>query len=72
MKAFRDYDQGQEAVKLAADMVAVRKEGEKAADTPKAKFTAAKDSLTAQVDFVKADLAQRIAYVKLMSLIGKP
>ncbi len=51
-------------------MIEVRKESEKAAATPTAKFTAAKDSMTAQVDYVKADLAHRIAFVKLMSLIG--
>ncbi len=71
LKAFRDYEQSQQAIKLAAEMVEVRKEGEKAAGTPTAKFKAAKDSLTAQVDYVKADLAQRIGYVKLMSLVGK-
>ena len=71
LKAFRDYEQGQQAVKLAADLVEVRKEGEKAAATMTAKFKAAKDSMTAQVDYLKADLAKRIAFVKLMSLIGR-
>jgi outer membrane protein TolC len=71
LKAFRDYEQGQQAVKLAAELVEVRKEGEKAAATPTAKFTTAKDSMTAQVDYMKADLAHRIAYVKLMALIGR-
>jgi outer membrane protein TolC len=71
LKAFREYEQGQQAVKLAAEMVEVRKEGEKAATAPTAKFKAAKDSMTAQVDYMKADLAQRIAFVKLMSLIGR-
>ena len=42
-----------------------------AADLP-AKLKAAKDTGTAQVDYVKADLAHRTAYVKLMALIGKP
>ncbi len=71
LKAFRDYEQSQQAAKLAAVLVEVRKEGEKAAATPKDKFTAAKDSMTAQVDYMKADLSQRIAFVKLMSLIGE-
>jgi outer membrane protein TolC len=71
LKAFRDYEQTQQAAKLAADLVGVRKEAEKAAKTPTALFTAAKDSLTAEVDYLKADLAHRIGYVKLMSLIGK-
>ncbi len=71
LKAFRDYEQSQQAVKLASELVEVRKESEKAAATPAAKFTAAKDSMTAQLDYVKADLAHRIAFVKLMSLIGR-
>jgi hypothetical protein len=29
-------------------------------------------AMEAEVDLVKADLAHRIAYVKLMALIGKP
>jgi len=61
LKGFRDYEQSQQAVKLAADLVDVRKEGEKAAATLTAKFKAGKDSMTAQVDYMKADLAQRIA-----------
>ena len=72
LKAFRDYEQSQQAVKLASDLVEVRKEGEKVAATLTAKFKAAKDSMTAQVDYLKADLAQRLAFVKLMSLIGQP
>jgi outer membrane protein TolC len=72
LKAFRDYEQSQRALKLAGELVAVRTEAEKAAATPAAKFKAAKDAMTAQVDSVKADLAHRIAYVKLMSLLGQP
>ena len=45
LKAFRDYEQGQQAVKLAEDLVEVRKEGEKAATALTAKFKAAKDSI---------------------------
>ena len=72
LKAFRDYEQSQQALKLAVDLVEVRKEAEKAANTLTAKFKAAKDSMTAQVDYMKADLAHRLAFVKLMSLIGQP
>jgi outer membrane protein TolC len=70
LKAFREYEETQRALKLAGELVAVRKEAEKAATTPDAKFKAAKKAMTAQVDEVKADLAHRIAYVKLMSLLG--
>jgi outer membrane protein TolC len=72
LKAFREYEQTQQALKLAGELVTLRKEAEKAAATPAAKFTAARDAMTAQVDEVKADLAYRVAHVKLMSLIGHP
>jgi outer membrane protein TolC len=71
LKAFREYEQSQQALKLAGELVPLRAEAQKAAATPAAKFTAAKDVMTAQVDYLKADLAYRIAHVKLMSLIGK-
>jgi outer membrane protein TolC len=70
LKAYRDYEQGQQAVKLAGELVQVRKELDQAANTLTAKFKTGKDSMTAQVDYMKADLAERIAFVKLMSLIG--
>jgi hypothetical protein len=56
----------------AGDLVGARAAAAKAAATPAEKFKTAKDLATAQVDYVKADLAQRIAYVKLMALVGKP
>jgi hypothetical protein len=72
LKAFREYEEGEKTIKLAGALVEVRKEAEKNTKDPATKFKAAKDLETAQVDFVKADLAHRIAYVKLMSLIGTP
>jgi outer membrane protein TolC len=71
LKAFRDYEQSDETVRLAGQLVEVRKEAEKAAVALDAKFKSAKDALTAQVDFLKADLAHRIAYVKLMAILGR-
>jgi outer membrane protein TolC len=71
LKAFREYEQSQEAYKLAGELVAVRTEAEKAAATLDAKFKAAKDAMTAQVDYLKAGLAHRVAYVKLMAIIGR-
>jgi outer membrane protein TolC len=70
LKAFRDYVESQQAVQLAGQLVEARKEIQKAAKTPAAMFKAAQDSLEAGVGYLKADLAQRTAYVKLMSLIG--
>jgi outer membrane protein len=69
-KAFRDVQQRQLALALAAELVEVRKEWTKAAKTPQAMFQAAKDTLTAQVDYLKADLNHRIAITNLTSLIG--
>ena len=71
LKAFREYVETQKARQLAGDLAAVRQETEKNAAAPAAKFAAAKDLAEAQVDAVKADLAHRIAYVKLISLIGR-
>jgi outer membrane protein TolC len=71
LKAYREYDSSREAVKLADDLVKVRQEAAQAANTLAAKLAAAKDLMTAQVDYLKADLAHRVAYVKLASLIGQ-
>jgi outer membrane protein TolC len=71
LKAYREYVETQKALQLAGELAAVRQESEKNAAAPAAKFTAAKDLMEAQVDAVKADMAHRIAYVKLMALIGK-
>jgi outer membrane protein TolC len=71
LKAFRDYEQSRQALTLAGQLVEVRNLAVKNAADLAAKLKTGKDALTAQVDYVKADLAHRIAYVKLMSLLGK-
>ena len=59
-------------------MVQLRKEVVKKATTPQALtnpgplLEASKKSLEAEIDFIKADLAYRIAYVELMALICNP
>src|SRR5262249_22314925 len=76
VKAFREVGETQAALKTAGEMVEVRKEVEKKATTPEALanpaplLQATKDRMTAEVDFIKAELAYRQAYVKLMSLAG--
>jgi outer membrane protein TolC len=70
LKAFREYEQTQQALQLAGQMVEICAEALKATTEPAAKFKAGKDAATAQVDYAKADLAVRIAYVKLAALIG--
>jgi outer membrane protein TolC len=73
LKAYRDYEQSVGAMKLAGELVQLREEAFKAVPVAQAadKVKAGKDLLTAKVDAVKAELNQRIAYVKLMGLIGK-
>jgi len=71
LKAYRDYAESQKALELAGQMVTLRTEALKAAKDPAAQFKAGKDASTAQVDYAKADLAVRIAFVKLAALIGK-
>jgi outer membrane protein TolC len=70
LKAFQDYEQSAGALQLAEQLVGLRKESLKTAAAAD-QLKAGKDLLTAEVDAVKADLNQRIAYVKLMSLIGR-
>src|SRR5206468_7192626 len=79
-KAFREVGESQEALQTAGELVELRKEAEKKATTPDAMtkpealaalLEATKKRMEAEVGAVKADLAYRSAYVKLMSLIGK-
>jgi outer membrane protein TolC len=71
LKAFREYQENQATLKLAAEMAQLRKEAEKAATTPPAQYQAAKDRMTAEVDLVKADLALRVSAAQLLNLIGR-
>jgi outer membrane protein TolC len=76
LKAFRQLEQTRDAIQAAEEMVKLRKEAEKLATTPAALtnpgplLTASKKRMEAEVDFVKADLAYRTAYVELMALLG--
>jgi outer membrane protein TolC len=75
-KAFREVAEAEEALKSAGQMVELRKEAEKKARTPEALrdpaplMAATKARMLAEVDFIKAELACRQAYVQLMSLVG--
>jgi outer membrane protein TolC len=77
VKAFGEVTETQAALRTAEELAALRQEAVKEATTPEAMrnpkplLEAAKDAATAAVDAVKADLAYRQAYVKLMSLIGQ-
>ncbi len=70
-KAFRELAEAQEARTLAQEMLDLRKEAEKKPGFPTAMMAAVKARMLAEVDFIKADLAYRQAYVELMSLVGQ-
>jgi outer membrane protein TolC len=76
-KAFRNLVDSQAALKIAEEMVGLRREAVKNATTPEAMknptalLKASKDLGPAQIDLVKADLAYRQAYVELMALVGR-
>ena len=70
-KAFRETAETQQARQIAQEMLDLRTEAEKTAGTPPAMMLAVKARMLAEVDFIKADLAYRQAYVQLMSLIGQ-
>ena len=67
-KAFREVAETQQGLKSAQEMLDLRTEIEKKAAAPAALMAAVKARMLAEVDFVKADLAYRQAYVQLMSL----
>jgi outer membrane protein TolC len=75
LKAFRQYQESAAAINSAKEMVQLRKEALKKATTPDAManpgplLEASKKSMEAEIDFVKADLAYRMAYVELMALV---
>jgi outer membrane protein len=71
LKAFRDVGDNREALKLAGEMVSLRKQAAQEAKAPAVQFQAAKDLMQAQVDLVKADMALRVSAAQLMTLIGR-
>jgi outer membrane protein TolC len=70
-KAFREVAETQQARDMAQQMLDLRKEVEKKAAAPPELMAAVKVRMLAEVDFIKADLAYRQAYVQLMSLVGQ-
>jgi len=70
-KAFRELIEAQQARSTAQEMLDLRSEAEKKAGVPAAMMAAVKARMLAEVDFIKADLAYRQAYVQLMSLVGQ-
>ena len=76
LKAYRGLFEAQEALNLAGEMAGLRREAEasamaSAATNPSAFLDASKARSTAEVDYVKADLAYRQAHGEFRTLIGR-
>jgi outer membrane protein len=76
-KAFREVGEDFTALQSADQMVGLRQQAAKAANTPEALqnptglITASNNLMAAEVNAVKADLNYRISFVKLMALVGQ-
>ncbi len=68
-KAYNSYEQAREAYQLAEAMVQARKEAEKSAVGPAA-MQAKADTAKAELDYMKAEIAYRVAHAQLMALLG--
>jgi outer membrane protein TolC len=76
LKAYRNLTGASDGLSLARELVGLRKEAEskaleQARTNPAAALEASKGRGTAEVDYVKADLAYRQAHVELIKLIGQ-
>ena len=76
LKSYRSLTATHEALTLAQELVGLRKEAEariqdQARTNPGAVLDASKARGTAEVDYVKADLAYRQAHMDLLKLIGQ-
>jgi outer membrane protein TolC len=68
-KAFGGYEQAREDYRLAGEMVQARKDAEKAA-TGAAAAQAKTSTAKAELDYMKAEIAYRVAHAQLTGLIG--
>jgi outer membrane protein TolC len=68
-KAYGHYDQARAEYRLAGEMVQARKDAEKAASGPAAAQAKA-DTAKAELEYMKAEIAYRVAHAQLTGLIG--
>jgi outer membrane protein TolC len=67
-KAFDDYEQAREDLRLAGEMVQARKDAENAATGPAA-FQAKAGTAKAELEYMKAEISYRVAHAKLAALV---
>jgi outer membrane protein TolC len=70
-KAYDEYEQTRESYRLAGEMVQVRQAAEKQATEPQNALQAKGDTAKAQLEYMKAEIAYRVANAKLAGLIGQ-
>jgi outer membrane protein TolC len=67
-KAYGSFEQAREAYRLAAEMVQARKEAEKGAAGPAA-MQAKADTSKAELEYMKAEIAYRVAHAQLAAFV---
>jgi hypothetical protein len=70
-KAYIAFEQAREAFQLAGEMVKARKEAEKAAVGPAA-LQAKSDTSKAELEYMKDEIAYRVAHAQLAALVSAP
>jgi outer membrane protein TolC len=68
-KTYGTFEQAQEAYRLAGEMVQARREAEKGAADAGAMLTAKGATAKAELEYMKAEIAYRVAHAQLMGII---
>ena len=71
-KAYVAYEQAREDYRLAGEMVAARRDAEKAGMDPAAVMTLKAATAKAELEYMKAEIAYRVAHAQLTEKIGGP
>ena len=71
-KAYREFVESGAALAMATDVLSLHQQVLREARTPAEQKAAVEAQMKAEIDYVKARLAQRMAYATLTALVGKP
>jgi vacuolar-type H+-ATPase subunit H len=69
-KAYREFYEAMQATQTAQEMLLVRKEAQQKAATPDDAIKAAGEFMKAQAAVVQAEATYRVAYAKLLNVVG--
>src|SRR5262249_39607010 len=70
-KSFTSFEQSREAFQLAGEMVQARKDAEKKATDPAALVAAKGATAKAELEYMKAEIAYRVAHAQLAGALGR-